>query len=116
MKNWRDLKRLAEYFGFFVTSTTGGTHNSGSAHFHGLAIDVRTHDHTGEENERFMRQARAIGIIVRDERRRPAGQKVWSGQHLHLQIGEQTENALREYQRRNNLIVDGILGERRYGV
>lgn len=110
MKNFRDLQNFAERFGFAVTSTTGGNHNKGSKHFLGLAIDVRTRGESNEQCERFIRKARAIGIIVRDEREKPEHQKVWSGAHLHLEIGAQTSETLREFQRANNLEVDGIAG------
>ena len=86
MKNWQDLKRFAESEGFHVTSTTGGRHNPRSKHFRGLAIDVRTRDKTNAQVEVFIAKARVRGIIVRDERKRPANQKVWSGAHLHLEL------------------------------
>lgn len=83
---YRQLERFAQEQGFVVTSTTGGAHNVGSAHYEGRAIDVRTRDHTPEQVEEFMRAARARGFTVRDERTRPAGQAVWSGGHVHLQV------------------------------
>lgn len=86
MKDYRDLVSFATARGFTVTSTTGGNHNAGSKHFRGLAIDVRTRDKTDAEINRFISAARSAGIIVRDERRRPLGQKVWSGAHLHLEL------------------------------
>jgi len=86
MKNWRDLKAFAEAEGFFVTSTTGGNHNVGSKHAKGLAIDVRTRDQSNEAIELFLLKCELLGIRVRDERKRPNGQKVWSGSHLHLEI------------------------------
>lgn len=111
MKNFHDLQWFAENYNFVVTSTTGGEHNRGSKHSLGLAIDVRTRGKAKAEIERFIRKARAIGVIVRDERNRPNGQKVWSGAHLHLEIGTQTEEALREFQKLNHLPVDGIAGK-----
>lgn len=86
-RNWRELKGFAEQAGFFVTSTTGGGHNTGSAHYAGLAVDVKTRDKRPEDVERFMRLARLSGINVRDERVRPRGQRVWGGPHVHLQVG-----------------------------
>lgn len=86
MKNWQDLKAFAEAEGFFVTSTTGGNHNAGSKHAKGLAIDVRTRDQSNERIEAFIRKAGRLGVTVRDERKRPDGQKVWSGSHLHLEL------------------------------
>lgn len=86
MKSWRDLKAFAEARGFTVTSTTGGKHNKGSKHFRGLAIDVRTRDKSDAEIDKFITAARSCGIIVRDERRSPRNQKIWSGAHLHLEL------------------------------
>jgi hypothetical protein len=85
-KDWKDLKAFAESEGFTVTSTTGGTHNVGSKHGKGLAIDVRTRDKTATQCNTFIVKAKANGIIVRDERQKPAGQKVWSGPHIHLEL------------------------------
>lgn len=82
--NWRELKRFAEEHGFDVTSTTGGKHNAGSLHPLGWAVDVRTRDKSKAEIEEFMATARAAGINVRDERKRPKNQKEWGGPHLHL--------------------------------
>ena len=86
MKDFRDLKAFAEREGFHVTSTDGGKHNAGSKHFLGLAIDVRTRDKTITEIKSFIDKAHRLGIVVRDERKRPANQKVWSGAHLHLEL------------------------------
>ncbi|MDQ3750425.1 MAG: peptidoglycan-binding protein [Acidobacteriota bacterium] len=116
MRNYKDLKRFAESLGFVVTSTTGGTHNRNSKHFLGLAIDVRTRDKTDAQNDLFIRQCRAIGIIVHDERRKPPGQRVWTGAHLHLEIGSQTEAILRQWQANNNLTVDGIVGKKTLAI
>lgn len=116
MKNYKDLARLAEHFGFVVTSTTGGAHNSGSKHFLGLAIDVRTRDQTDEQCELLLRRVRAIGVIARDERTRPRSQRVWTGAHLHLEIGAETDEILRQFQQQNNLTVDGIVGAKTLAV
>ncbi len=110
MKDFHDLKAFAEAEGFFVTSTTGGTHNVGSKHALGLAIDVRTRDKSNDQIDTFLLKCRLLGVRVRDERNKPDGQKVWSGAHLHLDIGADTEAAVRAFQRENNLIVDGIVG------
>src|SRR5262249_1057756 len=87
--DWRGLSRFAQQRGFTVTSTTGGSHNTGSAHYQGRAIDVRTRDKTPAQVERFIRAAQTAHIQVRDERVQPAGQRVWSGPHLHLQVPAQ---------------------------
>lgn len=82
----RKLLDLAAAYGFHVTSTCAGFHNRGSLHYRSRAIDVRTRDKSEGQIEAFMHAARAAGIHVRDERVRPAGQKVFSGPHLHLEI------------------------------
>lgn len=85
---WLRLKRWAESRGLTVTSTTGGKHNPGSAHYRGLAIDVRTRDRTDAYIDAVIVQARQAGITVVDERKGPPRPgMVWSGPHLHLQAG-----------------------------
>jgi peptidoglycan hydrolase-like protein with peptidoglycan-binding domain len=84
--DYRELVDFARARGFTVTSTNGGQHNVGSSHYEGRAIDVRTRDKTNAQVNQFIREARAAGYHVGDERRRPAGQAVWSGPHLHLEI------------------------------
>lgn len=86
MEDYKDLKAFAEREGFHVTSTNDGSHNVGSKHFRGLAIDVRTRDKTDTQIEAFISKAHSLGITVRDERKRPKNQKVWSGAHLHLEL------------------------------
>lgn len=88
VSNWtyKELSVFAESKGFVVTSTTGGTHNKGSKHYNGKAIDVRTRDKTNAEVLNFINDARATGITVIDERNKPAGQAVWGGAHLHLEV------------------------------
>ncbi len=110
MKNFHDLVRLAEHYNFVVTSTTGGKHNRGSKHALGLAVDVRTRNKENTEVEAFIGKARRLGIIVHDERTKPQHQKVWSGAHLHLEIGAGTLATVREFQKLNNLTVDRIVG------
>lgn len=110
MRDWKDLKAFAEAEGFFVTSTIGGNHNKGSKHFLGLAIDVRTRDQSNEAIELFLRKCNVLGIRVRDERIRPTHQKVWSGAHLHLEIGTETLESVRQFQKVSGLTVDGIVG------
>jgi len=85
-KDFHDLVKLAEDNGFHVTSTNGGSHNRGSKHFLGLAIDVRTRDKTARQITDFMNLVRNEGLRVLDERTRPPGQAVWGGPHLHIEI------------------------------
>ncbi len=82
---YKAMVRLAHKHGLTVTSTTGGRHNRGSLHGRGRAIDVRTRGVSSARLNAFMRDARAHGYQVLDERRRPPGQKVWSGPHIHIQ-------------------------------
>ena len=79
------MVRLAKKHGLTVTSTTGGKHNRGSLHARGRAVDVRTRGFSSAKLTAFMRDARAQGYTVHDERVRPPGQKVWSGPHIHIQ-------------------------------
>lgn len=87
-QSWRDLAAFAKSRGFTVTSTTGGGHNDGSKHYLGLAIDVRTRDKSPQEVAALIKEAQGLGIVVKDERTRPVGQKVWSGPHIHLEISQ----------------------------
>lgn len=80
---YRSLQRFARERGFHVTSTTGGRH-LGRAHREGRAVDVRTRDHTRAQVDQFMREARAAGYTVIDER--GGGNSAWSGPHVHIQV------------------------------
>lgn len=80
-----DLVNFAGNQGFDVTSTTGGSHNEGSKHYQGKAVDVRTRNKSNDEISNFMAKAQQQGFKVLDERQRPKGQAVWSGPHLHLE-------------------------------
>lgn len=78
---------FARKHGLHITSTCGcGQHNAGSLHYVGRAIDVRTSDKTDQQIHDILIDAPAHGIHVIDERVHPAGEKVWSGPHLHLEI------------------------------
>jgi len=85
-KDFRDLVKLAEDNDFTVTSTNGDSHNRGSKHFLGLAIDVRTRNKTAKQITDLINLARNEGLRVIDERVKPPGQVVWSGPHLHIEI------------------------------
>lgn len=116
MRDYKDLQSLAESFGFVVTSTTGGTHNRGSKHALGLAIDVRTRGKENAEIDRFMSKCALLGVRVLDERNRPTHQKVWSGAHLHLEITSETLEAVRRFQEKRGLVPDGIAGAKTIAV
>ena len=83
---YKDLVKVAESKGFVVTSTNGGHHNIGSKHYLGLAIDVRTRFKSNSDIDKFIIYCQNLGIKVKDERKKPANQKVWSGSHLHLEL------------------------------
>jgi len=70
-----------------ITSTTGGRHNVGSAHYSGGALDVGMARETPEQQEAIKAALVQAGYRVRDERSRPAGQAVWTGPHLHVTRG-----------------------------
>lgn len=93
-KDYKDLVKTAEDNKFHITSTNGGSHNVGSKHYMGLAIDVRTRDKTAKQCTDFINLLRGEGLIVRDERVRPPGQRVWSGSHLHIEISSNKTSAL----------------------
>ena len=82
---YKAMVRLAHKHGLQVTSTTGGRHNKGSLHGRGRAIDVRTIGVSSRKLNAFIRDAKAHGYQVLDERVRPRGQKVWTGPHIHIQ-------------------------------
>jgi hypothetical protein len=80
------LLKFARDLGLRVTSTTGGTHNTGSLHAYGRAIDVGANGLSDRDIDALTQAAKARGWILRDERTRPQGQRVWSGPHLHLEV------------------------------
>src|SRR5260370_4162577 len=79
---YKDLSKFARDKGFTVTSTTGGQHNKGSAHYQGRAIDVSVKGKSNGDINKFKKAAEERGYKVRDERTKPPGQKVWSAPHL----------------------------------
>lgn len=72
--------------GLSVTSTTGGSHNPGSLHYQGRAIDVSVRGLVDSQIEQLKALAGLQGIHVLDERSQLPGEKVWSGPHLHFDI------------------------------
>lgn len=86
-KPYKEIEAFAEQMGF--KHSGGGArsgHNVGSPHYRDIAVDIRTRDKTPAEIESFIQAAKSRGYHVRDERTRPAGQAVWTGPHLHLEI------------------------------
>lgn len=81
---YKDIAKAGRGLGFHVTSTTGGTHNSGSLHAKGRAVDFSVKGKSDAQVKSFISSMRAKGYRVKDERVRPAGQKVWSGPHIHV--------------------------------
>lgn len=80
------LRAFAQRHKLFITSETEGRHNPGSLHYQGRAVDVRSRGMTDAVVESLRKAAASFGILLRDERRRPAGQKVWGGPHVHLEV------------------------------
>ena len=80
------LKDFAGKEGLRVTSTIGGSHVPGSLHYLGRAVDVGTRGLTDSQVSQIVADAKQNGIGVIDERTQPAGERQWSGPHLHLQI------------------------------
>lgn len=93
---------LARAKGFTVTSTVEGKHNTGSKHYQGLAMDVRTYDKTNGQIEEFIKYMKGEGYIVRDERKQPTNQKVWGGPHLHIEIQTQSNSGDKDYEIKEN--------------
>jgi hypothetical protein len=106
-KDFNDLVKIAKDNNFIVTSTNRGKHNVGSKHYMNLAIDVRTRDKTAKQIADFMQLLRREGLIVRDERTRPRGQKVWGGAHLHIEISGNRPSAIN----RDTVLKKGSKGE-----
>lgn len=81
--------RLLEFCrrnGLVVTAGRNGRHNVGSKHPKGEAIDFRTKGMAEEFWGHLERDARQHGLILRDERTRPPGQKMYSGPHGHVEV------------------------------
>lgn len=80
------LLSFAKKNGLTPGSTTGGRHNAGSRHYSGNALDIKGSGAFDDARvAQLSKLAAAEGLILRDERRRPVGQKVWGGAHIHLE-------------------------------
>jgi RNA polymerase sigma-70 factor (ECF subfamily) len=86
------VDNIIKPFGATITSTTGGRHNVGSLHASGRAVDIgmgaSANDDIRANADKIMADLRRQGYIVRDERTRPKGQKVWGGPHIHVELPE----------------------------
>jgi hypothetical protein len=71
--------------GLYVTSARDGHHNEESKHPLGEAADFRTIGMSEEFFQHLVRDALEHRLRVRDERKRPKNQKVWSGPHGHVE-------------------------------
>jgi hypothetical protein len=72
--------------GLFITSAKDSTHNVGSKHYRGEAVDVRSRSLEEAFIGHLKRDAEQHSLILRDERKRPPGQKVYGGPHLHIEM------------------------------
>jgi hypothetical protein len=78
--------------GLKITCGKNGHHNLGSKHYRGEALDFSArHLISGaplsaEYVAHLYRDASASGLLIRDERTRPPGQKVWGGPHFHVEV------------------------------
>lgn len=82
--------------GLKPSSIDSGTHNVGSKHYEGKAVDLGLNTTFGgdknkmDEFYQFLNspegKKRFPNVKVRDERNKPKDQQVWSGSHLHLEI------------------------------
>jgi len=84
-----------ESLGLKPSSVKSGSHNRGSKHYSGQALDLGLNSTFGgdpQKMEAFIEyfnselKNKFPNLKLRDERRRPAGQKEWHGSHLHLEL------------------------------
>jgi hypothetical protein len=80
------LLHFADEHHLHITAGKNGRHNKNSKHYIGEAIDFRTRGMSDAEFQEIAHAAHEAGLILRDERHRPEGQVVWSGQHGHLEL------------------------------
>lgn len=78
------LMQFASEWGLTVTSSLGGKHVPGSAHYEGRAIDVRTRGVAEETIQSVIDAAKRAGFRVIDERQKMPWAE-WSGPHLHIE-------------------------------
>ena len=88
---------VVEYFksmGLNPSSVDEGTHNTGSRHYSGNAVDLGLNTTFGgdltkmyEFKQWYETKGKQMfpGLTLRDETTRPKGQEVWTGAHYHLE-------------------------------
>lgn len=81
-----ELKNIVTQMGWRVTSEMGGGHNAHSLHYRGKALDISVRGRDEFDIAMLYTVMGEQGYYVRDERKRPKGQKVWKGPHLHLSV------------------------------
>ena len=91
------IQPVVEYFksmGLNPSSVDTGTHNVGSKHYEGKAVDLGLNTTFGGDltkmyqfKQWFDTKGKELfpGLKLIDETKRPEGQQEWSGAHLHLQ-------------------------------
>lgn len=86
-----ELRKL----GLNPSSINTGQHNTGSKHYQNKAVDLGLNTTFGgnpKKMEDFIQYYNKVlkpkypNLSLHDERKQPKGQKVWSGNHLHLEI------------------------------
>ena len=86
------LTEFAKENNLQVGSTTGGRHNKGSLHYSKNAMDIKGSGAFDDARVRALSHLAAErSLLLRDERRRPKGQKVWGGPHIHIEYAGQDD-------------------------
>lgn len=90
--DWKSLKAWGEQNDLIFAHGKDGTHNKGSKHYDGLAIDTEPVGGFKDVAGYVDKMAAAIvsGIRVVDERIRPKKGAKWKGAHLHLEENDDT--------------------------
>lgn len=81
-----DLRQIVENMGWVVTSAKGGGHNAHSLHYIGKAIDISVRGKTEFDIAMLYTVVEGLGYKIRDERKRPKGQRIWGGPHMHISV------------------------------
>lgn len=84
-ENDSEFRKFFTEMGFVVGRTFGAALNKGSLHPSGLAADIRIGGKTDDQIAKLIAAALEKGYRLVDERVRPAGQKGWTGPHLHFE-------------------------------